>query len=173
MVTTNDATEIIGLFEKEGIEIFLDGGWGVDALLGYESRNHNDIDIFIEAVNENKALEILDQNCYHEKRMDYTTASHSVWQNNCGCVIDLHLFSYDSEHNIVFEGELYPADVFSGSGTIGGCKVRCIPPAYQVQFHLGYERDENDIKDVLLLCNAFGLEIPQEILDDIQRDNIV
>jgi lincosamide nucleotidyltransferase A/C/D/E len=169
MVTTNDAAEIVGLFEENGIEVFLDGGWGVDALLGYESREHNDIDIFIEAVNEKKALELLNRCRFHEKRMDYTTPSHSVWQNEKRCIIDLHLFSKDSDHNIVFEGETYPADVFSGSGTIGNRKVNCIPPEFQVQFHLGYERDENDIKDVLLLCDAFNLEIPQEILDDIHR----
>lgn len=40
-------------------------------------------------------------------------------------------------------------------------------PNYQVQFHLGYTRDENDIKDVLLLCQAFNLEIPPEISKEI------
>ena len=28
------------------LKSFLDGGWGVDALLGYQSRAHNDIDSF-------------------------------------------------------------------------------------------------------------------------------
>ena len=55
MVTKNDAVGIISLFEDANIDVFIDGGWGVDALLGYESREHNDIDIFIEAVNKNNA----------------------------------------------------------------------------------------------------------------------
>ena len=28
--------------------------------------------------------------------------------------------------------------------------------------HLGYEHDENDVHDVMLLCNAFQIAIPDE-----------
>ena len=164
MVTKKDAERIIGMFEDAGVSIFIDGGWGVDALLGYESREHNDIDIFTEAVNKNNAYEILERNGFYEIAMDYTTASHSVWQDIDNRIIDLHLFTYTPDHNLVFEGEKYPAEVFSGLGTIGDREVICIAPHYQVQFHLGYTHDENDIKDVLLLCQAFNLEIPSEIL---------
>ena len=167
MVTKNDAVGIISLFEDANIDVFIDGGWGVDALLGYESREHNDIDIFIEAVNKNNAYEILKRNGFHEIAMDYSTSSHSVWHHIDNRIIDLHLFTYDSDHNLVFEGEKYPAEVFSGLGTIEGRKVICIAPNYQVQFHLGYTRDENDIKDVLLLCQAFNLETPPEISKEI------
>lgn len=165
MVTKKDAEKIIGMFEDAGVSIFIDGGWGVDALLGYESRKHNDIDIFIEAVNENNTFDILRGNGYHEIAMDYTTSCHSVWQDGKGRIIDLHIFSYDINRNLIFEGEKYPADVFSGSGKIGNREVICITPGYQVQFHLGYNQDENDIKDVLLLCKTFNLEIPQEIIN--------
>ena len=48
MVKLEDAVEIISALENAGIKVFIDGGWGVDALLGYQSRTHNDIDIFIE-----------------------------------------------------------------------------------------------------------------------------
>ena len=30
------------------INVFIDGGWGVNALIGYKTRGHNDIDIFVE-----------------------------------------------------------------------------------------------------------------------------
>jgi hypothetical protein len=40
--------------------------------------------------------------------------------------------------------------------------VFCINPEAQVQFHLGYEYDENDVHDVLLLCRTFNLEIPEQ-----------
>ena len=41
-------------------------------------------------------------------------------------------------------------------------EVFCINPEAQVQFHLGYEYDENDVHDVLLLCRTFNLEIPEQ-----------
>ena len=34
--------------ELHGFRVYLDGGWGVDALLKRESRIHNDIDLFVE-----------------------------------------------------------------------------------------------------------------------------
>jgi len=54
MVEKNDAIEIISYAEKNGIEIFLDGGWGVNALLGMQTRKHNDIDLFVEKKNGQK-----------------------------------------------------------------------------------------------------------------------
>lgn len=48
MVSITDAKQIIRLATDAEIKVFLDGGWGVDALIGYETRRHNDIDIFVE-----------------------------------------------------------------------------------------------------------------------------
>ena len=38
MVRTEDACEIIKCALQNDIKVYLDGGWGVDALLGRESR---------------------------------------------------------------------------------------------------------------------------------------
>ena len=46
MVRTEDACEIIKYALQNEIKLYLDGGWGVDALLKRESRIHNDIDLF-------------------------------------------------------------------------------------------------------------------------------
>ena len=46
MVRTEDACEIIKYALQNEIKVYLDGGWGVDALLKRESRIHNDIDLF-------------------------------------------------------------------------------------------------------------------------------
>ena len=47
MMNEHDAMEILKSAEQLNIEVWLDGGWGVDALLGQQTRSHNDIDIFI------------------------------------------------------------------------------------------------------------------------------
>ena len=59
MIGINDACEILS-WAYNNIEIWLDGGWGVDALLGKETRQHNDIDLFVEEKNYNKFIEIID-----------------------------------------------------------------------------------------------------------------
>ena len=51
MVNEKDAIEIIFYAEENEIAIWLDGCWGVDDLLGEETRVHNDIDLFVEKSN--------------------------------------------------------------------------------------------------------------------------
>ena len=39
--------ELLRLFEGANIPVWLDGGWGVDALLRRQSRRHQDVDIIL------------------------------------------------------------------------------------------------------------------------------
>ena len=162
MVSKADAIEIITFAEESGINIWVDGGWGVDALLEEETRPHNDIDLFVEEDNSEKFIEILKEKDFVEVTESYTTASHTVWQDTKGRIIDLHVFEFNEQGHIVFEGEAYPPEVFSGIGKIGDKVVRCINAENQVLFHLGYEHDENDVHDVKLLCERFHIPVPSE-----------
>lgn len=170
MVKKSDAVEIISLFRSQGMQLYLDGGWGVDALVGFESRAHNDIDIFIEKQVSEHAIKLLKDNGYYETVMEYTTSDHSVWQDDNARIIDLHIFSRNDNDDIIFEGETFPKEVFSGKGRIGNLEVDCITPEWQVIFHSGYQLDENDAKDVLLLCDRFNLAVPDEISRNFSID---
>ncbi|MDD3910524.1 MAG: nucleotidyltransferase family protein [Candidatus Cloacimonadaceae bacterium] len=162
MVNKTDAIEIITYAEENGINIWIDGGWGVDALLEEETRVHNDIDLFVEESNSKKFIEILKEKGFAEVTEAYTTTSHTVWKDSKGRMIDLHIFNFNEQGYIVFEGEAYPPEVFKGIGKIGDKMVRCIDAENQVLFHLGYEHDENDIHDVKLLCERFNIPVPSD-----------
>lgn len=162
MVNKADAIEIISYAEDNGINLWLDGGWGVDALLERETRAHNDIDLFIERINSNKFIDIIKEKGFVEIKEAYTNPDHTVWKDDKGRIIDLHIFEFTEEGNLLFLGETYPAAVFGGIGTIGDKGVKCINPQDQVLFHLGYEHDENDAHDVKLLCQKFNIPIPDE-----------
>ena len=161
MVTYFDACEILEMLSEASVKVFLDGGWGVDALIGRETRIHNDIDLFVEKKDYGKAISVITWKGYREVVMDYTTDSHTVWKDDNGRIIDLHCFEY-VEDGILYDGYTFPSETFSGKGNIGNIEVTCINPEAQVQFHLGYEYDENDVHDVLLLCRTFNLEIPEQ-----------
>lgn len=45
MMTEQDVLEIVCVLEARGISVWLDGGWGVDALLGTQRRRHKDLDV--------------------------------------------------------------------------------------------------------------------------------
>ena len=162
MVNKADAIEIISYAEDNGINIWLDGGWGVDALLEKETKAHNDIDLFVEIVNSKKFIDIIKEKDFSEIKEAYTTTSHTVWKDAKDRIIDLHIFEFNKQGDLIFEGETYPSSVFSGIGKIGDKVVKCIGAKDQVLFHLGYEHDENDVHDVRLLCERFNIPVPNE-----------
>ena len=91
-----------------------------------------------------------------------TTLNHTVWKDAKNRIVDLHCFEYTGEGEILYEGDNFPVETFSGKGKIEEIEVSCIEPYSQVMFHLGYEFDENDVHDVKLLCETFHIEIPNE-----------
>ncbi len=42
MVTCFDVCEILEMLSEASVKVFLDGGWGVDALIGRETRIHRE-----------------------------------------------------------------------------------------------------------------------------------
>lgn len=116
----------------------------------------------MEERNGKKFIEILKENGFAEVIEAYTTTSHKVYKDSKGRIIDLHIFKFNEQGYIIFEGEAYPPEVFSSIGKIGDKMVRCIDAEYQVLFHLDYEHDENDVHDVKLLCERFNIPIPSE-----------
>ena len=162
MVNITDVKQILQFAIDAEIKVFLDGGWGVDALLGHQSRAHNDIDIFVEKNDYQNFIEIMKANGFYEIKMEYTTLNHTVWEDLKNRIVDLHCFEYTDEGEILYDGDCFPVETFSGKGKIEEIEVSCIEPYSQVMFHLGYEFDENDVHDVKLLCETFHIEVPNE-----------
>jgi lincosamide nucleotidyltransferase A/C/D/E len=48
MMPADHVVEIYDLLKSHGIKIWIDGGWGVDALLEKQTREHGDLDIAIQ-----------------------------------------------------------------------------------------------------------------------------
>src|SRR4029453_430152 len=46
-MTSDAVVKFLGLMEGGSIDVCLDGGWGIDALLGEQTREHRDLDIII------------------------------------------------------------------------------------------------------------------------------
>jgi lincosamide nucleotidyltransferase A/C/D/E len=42
-----DVVELVDTLEHAGVEVWIDGGWGVDALLEKQTRKHEDLDIVV------------------------------------------------------------------------------------------------------------------------------
>jgi lincosamide nucleotidyltransferase A/C/D/E len=162
MTNEHDVIDLLKAIDEIGVSVWIGGGWGVDALVGFQSRPHDDIDVYMENKNAGVFIEMLASKGYQEIETEYTTESHIVWQDSSNRTIDLHLLEFEGTETLYFEGEAYPSNILNGEGIIGGVAVRCFPAEAQLLFHQGYEHSKKDTHDVLLLCKTFGIDIPAQ-----------
>ena len=158
-MTAEDAAAIIKMLEKNGIEVYVDGGWGVDALLGAQTRKHADLDIALPHRYVLKLCELLEPLGYVDVPREDTRDCNFVLGDGDGRLIDVHSYEFDEEGNNVF-GVAYEPRHLTGSGEINGYPVKCIPPEVMVEFHTGYDTDEVDYLDTKALCERFGIPLP-------------
>lgn len=160
-MTAADVAELCAEWQTLGIAVWVDGGWGVDALLGRHTRPHRDLDIAVQEQDTTKLLESLSGRGYKE------TARDSRWNfvlaDARGREVDVHVFVFDAEGNVV-QGTRYAAESLTGNGAIYGQSVRCISAEWMVKYHTGYAVRDTDIQDVRALCRKFGIPLPQEYL---------
>lgn len=151
--------EFVQLMNDQGIEVILDGGWAADALLGYQSRPHEDLDVAVFHKDVPAIRDLLETRGYSIVPRNDSWECNFVYGNPEGHLIDIHSCSFDEEKNHIY-GVKYTWEALQGSGQIEGVDVRCIPPEILVQYHTGYTLDENDYHDVKLLCEKFNLTLP-------------
>jgi lincosamide nucleotidyltransferase A/C/D/E len=46
-MTAQDVIKIVDLLNENNIDVIIDGGWGVDSLLGKQTRSHQDLDVAV------------------------------------------------------------------------------------------------------------------------------
>ncbi|HEY8802351.1 MAG TPA: hypothetical protein VIN00_04680 [Candidatus Dormibacteraeota bacterium] len=164
-MTAEDVLEIIDWLEQQGVEVWLNGGWGVDALLGRQTREHQDLDLTISAKDRGAyslAMQALGFGTYR-------TDNDFNWVviDSKGRLVDVHLVDFGKTvMNTAGENTYGPAGLpfevgsLDGRGTIAGITVKCETAEFQVRGHTRYPPDATDYEDVLALCRAFGIEIP-------------
>lgn len=165
-MTSRDVIDLYSYLESLGVNIWIDGGWCVDALLGEQSRPHKDLDIAIQQKEVSQLREALLERGYRDIKVEIARDWNFVLGNEHGREIDVHVIVLNSQGDGIYgppeNGEKYPADSLTGSGLIEGRTVRCISPDWMVKFHSGYELQEKDFRDVRALCKKFGIDLPPE-----------
>jgi lincosamide nucleotidyltransferase A/C/D/E len=162
----DELTRILDLLEREGIDVWVDGGWGVDALLGEQTREHDDLDVVVELRHAARVAELLTAEGYEPVAGG---APHSfVHVDATGRQVDVHPAELDEEgngHYLMDDGGVwvYRAEWLAGRGSIGGREVRCMTAEAQVLEHSGYELGDKDYTELRLLHERFGVELPPDL----------
>jgi lincosamide nucleotidyltransferase A/C/D/E len=154
MTSVDAVLEVLDLLRAGGVQTWIGGGWGIDALVGGQTRPHADLDIAV--VEADKALALL-AGAGFEVVVDWSPGRVAVRRAD-GAEVDVHPIVFRADGSAVqttHEGVeyLYPADGFT-TGRIGGRKVPCITAALQAAFHSGYEPQEKDVADMATLRQA-------------------
>jgi lincosamide nucleotidyltransferase A/C/D/E len=145
------------LTSLDGLHVLLDGGWGMDALLGEQTRAHRDLDLAVDAtqlIEAERRLATLGYEETEEGRVGRPTRAVFVDPN--GRLVDLHPLAFDSTGDgwqLLPDGRhgLYPAGELA-VGTIAGRAVPCISASLQVRHHRGYVLAEHDRADLRRLA---------------------
>ncbi len=163
MIPSAEVLAVVARLEAGGIAVWLDGGWGVDALLGGQTRPHDDLDLVVALDRADAARAALASLGY--ALLADESPTRFVLRAEGDRRVDVHTVTFDGEggglHRLP-DGSAwrYPPEGFVGEGRIGGRPVRCLTPEVQILAHLGYEPDETDRRDVRLLHDRFGIELP-------------
>jgi lincosamide nucleotidyltransferase A/C/D/E len=157
-MSAEDVVALLGLME--GIDVWLDGGWGVDALLGEQTREHDDLDLVVARSDVPSLVEALRQEEYEVAKGQLPTCI--VLLDPVGRQVDVHPVAFNEAGDGIYRMEdgrdwPYPAAGFAGRGSIIGQSVPCLTPEVQVLCHAGYELAATDLHDLAVLRERFGV----------------
>ncbi|MDT7726314.1 MAG: lincosamide nucleotidyltransferase [Actinomycetota bacterium] len=152
--------ELLARLSTAGVDVWIGGGWGVDALLGRQTRPHRDLDLMHDLEYEHLLVSVLKENGYAET-FDARPVRF-VMTRATGIELDLHplVFAADGSARQAADDLgatfTYPAECFV-TGRVLRTVVPCLSAAQQVYFHQGYEPRERDLHDMARLREAFGI----------------
>ncbi|HEY3018382.1 MAG TPA: hypothetical protein VGJ23_06085 [Gaiellaceae bacterium] len=146
-----------------GIDAWVEGGWGVDALLSAQTRAHDDLDLGVRFEDVERICAALSE---FERSNEEWPASFVLRDGKRK--IDCHPLQFD-ERGDGWQANAsggaphrWPREGLQASGRIDDVEVPCISPELQISWHVYPEFDDIDWQDVQRLCERFGLDVSPE-----------
>ena len=148
-----EVLKVLDAVRSTGCRFWLEGGWGVDALVGRQTRPHRDVDVDFDADYEDEVLEVLSRLGYsietdwRPNRVELS-APGARW-------VDLHPLVIDDTgdaRQAALDGgwhELHRS--WFTTGVLGEVRVPCVSVEAQRLFHAGYELRAVDRLDLAQL----------------------
>ena len=149
-VTQDQLLKVLALLDTLDMQYWIDGGWGVDILLGKQHRPHRDVDLDFDAAKTEPLLELLSQTGY-EIVTDWRPCRIELFHPELG-YLDIHPLE------LAADGSARQADLEGGwwtfrpewftSAFFADHRIPCISAEAQRLFHTGYELREKDRIDM-------------------------
>ncbi|MGY1603727.1 nucleotidyltransferase domain-containing protein [Geodermatophilus sp. SYSU D00815] len=148
-----EVVAVVDALAASGCRCWLEGGWGVDALAGRQTRAHRDVDLAIDAAEEADVLAALAGLGYAVETDQRPTRVELVAPGRGR--VDVHPLVFGADGSGVQTGPggerwVYPADCWT-TGRVAGRTVGCVCAAQQVAWRSGYELRTVDHHDLAVL----------------------
>jgi lincosamide nucleotidyltransferase A/C/D/E len=181
-----DVAELYALLRDHGVQLWIDGGWGIDALLQRQTRPHKDLDAFVAFADLPLMAGLLSSRGFGLKEIwsenrwirhgevvpvigratpEPEVATAFVLKDARGRELDIHVLAVDAQGRgtPLWECELaFLPDALQGLGTLGGLPVRCLSATMHMRTHSGYVLQEKDFQDLRQLHERFGVAYPED-----------
>ena len=158
-MTEADVLEVLLWLGEGEVAVWLKGGWGVDALVGEQTRDHKDLDLIVRDDDVSRMSDVLYP---HGFRLSRGVQGGFVLRDERGRIVDAHPVRFDGRGNGHFEsvdrGPFdHPAAAFAAAGSIAGRRVTCLSAEAQMTDHAwGYTPGDTDFHDMRLLTAQLG-----------------
>jgi lincosamide nucleotidyltransferase A/C/D/E len=144
---------ILAALRQEACDVWVGGSWGVDALVGRQTRAHRDLDLALNAAHEMRAMKLLEQRGYRIET-DWRPVRVELVAPELGWV-DVHPVVFDATghgRQADLDGGhfAYPPETFV-YGAPDGVPVPCLWKEQQLRFHSSYPPRQADLHDLKLL----------------------
>ncbi|WP_329272368.1 nucleotidyltransferase domain-containing protein [Streptomyces pseudovenezuelae] len=166
-MSAEDALALLERLHAHGVDACVGGGWSVDALLGKQTRDHSDLDLWVPTTHLDPLFV-----AFGEVGVDriFPWPGDRPWNfvlhDGVQLRVDLHLYESLADGSLhygsVVDGDAFPAEALAGHGFIAGTAVRCESAEWAVRCHTGYPARDVDRHDVPLLCQKFGIPLPED-----------
>jgi lincosamide nucleotidyltransferase A/C/D/E len=165
VMTAVDAIALLDALDRHRVDACVGGGWAVDALLGVQTREHSDLDLWVPAEHLERlfvafAAAGLDRIFPWPGDRPWNFVLHDGDRRR----VDLHLYETLPDRTVHYgsfvDGTVFGAGSLTGHGRIAGHDVRCDTAEWSVRCHTGYPPRDVDRHDVPLLCERFGIALP-------------
>lgn len=167
LMTASDVIEILSYLHIAGIETWLDGGWGIDALIGKQTRPHSDLDLVVSINDVIKIKALLGEKGFTitENNLPTGFAVEDIRRKR----VDFHTVTFDAEGGgnqwlRPDKSFRYAPQGFKTLGKIDGHPVVCISAEVQAECHYGYPPKDDDRHDMHLLHRYFCIELKKPYL---------
>lgn len=163
-MAAEEVARLVEMLESAGVSVWIDGGWGVDALFAKQLREHDDLDIVVDIDDVPAVQNVLGTAGYTHQ--EGRAPLNFMVVDEDGRQVDIHPVTFNEHGDGLYQMEnemawTYPAYGLAGTGRIGGRDVRCLTPALQMRVHAGYELSDKDHAEIRALHERFGVDPPR------------